>query len=79
MGVLLGVVDVWGLECELLGLLDTCGFSMIYVGCCLFCDLVFPLVSFAGVGPEAIRGRLHLRSLECGVGVWWLGLFTVVL
>ena len=77
MGVHLGVADVWGFGCELLGLLDACGFSMMYIGCCIFGDLVSPLVSFASVGSEAIRGRLRL--LECGVGVWMLGLFVVVL
>ena len=77
MGVHLGVVDVWGLRCEILGLSDACGFSMMCIGCCVFGDLVFPLVSLASVGSGAMRERL--RSLGCGVGVWWLGLFIVVL
>ncbi len=77
VGVHLGVADVWGLGCELLDLLDACDFSMVYIGCCVFGNLVSPLVSFASVGSEAIRGRLRL--LQCGVGAWWLGLFVVVL
>ena len=57
-----------GLRCELLGLLDACGSSMMCLGCCVFGDLVSPFVSLASVGSEAIRRRL--RSLGRGVGVW---------
>ena len=59
VGVHLGVVDVWGLRCELLGLLDACGFSVMHIDCCVFDNLVSPLVSFASEGSEAIRGRLR--------------------
>ena len=77
VGVHLGIADVWGFGCELLVLLDECGFSMRYIVCCVCGDVVSPLVSFAGVESEAIRGRL--RALGCDVGVWWLGRFVVVL
>ena len=43
---------------------------MVYVGCCVFGDVMSPVVSLASVGLKAVRGRLRL--LVCVVCVWWL-------
>ena len=71
-----GVADVEGVGCELVGLLDAYGVSMMYVGCCVFGDVMSPVVSLASAGLKATRG--HLRVLVCVVCVWWLGHFVVV-
>ena len=57
--------------CELLGLLDAHGISMMYVGCCVFGDVMSPFVSFADVELRDVRGRLRL--VVCVVCVCWLG------
>jgi hypothetical protein len=61
---------------DLLVLLDAYGISVMYVGCCVFGDVMSPVVSLAGVGLKATHGRLRL--LVCVVCVWWLGRFVVV-
>ena len=58
VGVHLGVSNVWGLRCELLGLLVMCVFSVTYVGFCVFGEVVFSWVSLVGVGSRAMRWRL---------------------
>ena len=73
-GLLVGVrcfdvVDVGGLRCELLVLLYAEGISMVYVVCCVFGDVMSPVVSLASVGLKVVRGRL--RVLVCVVCVWW--------
>ena len=70
------VADVGVLGCELLVLLDAYGISMVYVGCCVFGDVMSPVVSLSSVGWKAVRGRLRL--LVCVVCVWWLREFFVV-
>ena len=80
-GLLVGVrcfdvADVGGLECELLVLLDVEGISMLYVGYCVFGDVMSPVVSLASVGLKVVRGRLQL--LVCVVCVWCLRGFFVV-
>ena len=47
----------------LLVLLDAYGISMMYVGCCVFGDVMHPVVSLASVGLKATRERL--RVLVC--------------
>ena len=49
---------------------------MEYVGCCVFGDVMSPVVSLASVGLKVVRGRLRL--LVCVVCVWWLREFFVV-
>jgi hypothetical protein len=71
-----GITIVGRLGCELLVLLDAYGISIMYVGCCVFGDVMSPVVSLAGVGLRATCGRL--RVLVCVVCVWWLGHFVVV-
>jgi len=63
------VADVGGLGCDLLVLLDVYGITVIYIGCCVFGDVISPVVSLVNVGLEAVRGRL--RVLVCVVCVWW--------
>ena len=71
----LDVVDVGGLGCEILVLLDAKGISM-YVSWSVFGDLMSPVGSLSSVGSKSVRGRLRL--LVCDVWVWWLkGLFVV--
>ena len=60
-----GITVVGGLRCELLILLDAYGISTIYVGCCVFGDVMSPVVSLAVVGLKATCGRL--RVLVCVV------------
>ena len=77
MGVLcFGVAGVGGMGCEPLVLLYAYGISMMYVGCCVFGDVMSPVVSLESVGLKATRGRLRL--LVCAVCVWWLGHLIVV-
>ena len=68
--------DVGGLGCDLLVLLDAYGISVMYVGCCVFGDVISPVVSLASVWLKATHGRLRL--LVCVVCVWWLGHVVVV-
>ena len=70
------VADVGGMGCDLLVLLDVYGISVMYVGSCVFGDVISPVVSLASVGLKATHGRLRL--LVCVVCVWWLGHFVVV-
>ncbi len=64
-------VDVGGLGCELLVLLDASGISTVYVSCCVLGDVTSPGVSLGNVGLKSVCGRL--RVLVCVVCVWWSG------
>ena len=63
------VVDVGGLGCVLLVLLDAAGISMVYVNYCVFGDVMSPVVSLGSGGFKVVRGRL--RVLVCVVCAWW--------
>ncbi len=61
------VADVGELGCDLVVLLVVDGISVMYVGWCVFGDVMSPVVSLACVGLKATHGRLRL--LVCVVCV----------
>ena len=80
-GLLVGLrcfdaIDVGGLGCELLVLLDASGISTVYVGCCVLGDVASPGVSLGSGELKSVRGRL--RVLVYVVCVWWSGEHFVV-
>jgi len=66
---LFDVIDVEGVGCVLLVLLDAAGISMVHVGCCMFGDVTSPGVSLGSGGLKFVHGRL--RVLVCVVYLWW--------